>query len=105
MPVELVAEEEFHQETPRLRLVPPVDPEPVAVAPPAKPIDEQMLQVLGMLAQVLAVRAMLLLSALGVFILSWRAMSTPTPMSLLVVALFAVSTIGPLAWLAGRGKS
>lgn len=111
MPVELVAEEEFETETPRLRLVRPED-EPTyaeqayAMAPrlpePKRQIDEQVLQVMGVLAQVLAVRIMLLLSVIGTFALAWRAMSAPTPMALMVVLLLAVSTVGPLAWLTGR---
>ena len=114
MPVELVAEEEFETETPRLRLVRPED-EPTyaeqayAMAPrlpePKRQIDEQVLQVIGVLAQVLAVRIMLLLSVIGTFALAWRAMSAPTPMALMVVLLLAVSTVGPLAWLTGRGKA
>lgn len=107
MTVELVAEEEFHTERPALRLVPPVD-EPTymepAPAPPApsRQVDEQVLQIMGVLAQVLAVRVMLLLSVLGTFALAWRAMSNPSPMALLVVALLAVSTVGPLTYLAQR---
>ena len=109
MPVELVAEEEFHTERPALRLVSPVDeptyPEPAyAAAPPApsRQVDEQVLQVIGVLAQVLAVRVMLLLSVIGTFALAWRAMSAPTPMALMVVLLLAVSTVGPLTFLAQR---
>jgi len=109
MPVELVAEEEFHTERPALRLVPPVDmgpyPEPAFTAAPPAPsrqVDEQVLQIMGVLAQVLAVRVMLLLSVLGTFALAWRAMSNPSPMALLVVALLSVSSTGPLTYLAQR---
>ena len=96
MAVSVVSEEVIGPRAP-LRLVPPV----VEVIE-APPISDEMIEVMGKLAQVLAVRVMLALAIIGAFILALIAMSEPTPMKLVVVAMWGIGTIGPLVFLAQR---
>lgn len=112
MALEVLAEEEVVPERPALRLVAPpaVDvleqfDEPSGFSKPQeprKPIDAQVLEVMGTLAKVLAVRMMLLLAVLGTFVLALLAMADPTPTKLVLVVLWAVASVAPLTWLASR---
>lgn len=112
MPVELVAEEEFETETPRLRLVRPED-EPTnaeqayAMAPrlpePKRQIDEQVIMLMERISRALAVRVILLIALCGVFALAWRAMTEPTAPAIIIVGLFGAVSVTPLVWLAVKG--
>ena len=104
MPVEMVSEEVIQPETPRLRLVPPVEDWSVPTEPPEKPpIDARVLQVMEALAKVLAVRAMIFVAVIFTFVLACWAMYDPTPMRLIAMVLWSLATLGPLTYLARRG--
>jgi hypothetical protein len=53
---------------------------------------------------VLSARALLLLSLIGAFVLSLRAMSEQTNMSLMVLAAFVVGAVFPTAFLEIRRR-
>lgn len=100
MPVEMIAEEVLASETSRLRLVPPLpDPEPRVVIQRVFP-DAEMLKVLTLLGNILAVRMMLLLAVSGAFVLAWRAQGHPD--GIWVMIAFAFLVVGPLCYLAQR---
>ena len=98
MSVSVVSEEVIEPRAP-LRLV------PTAPEPPAKirePISEEVFQVMGKLAQVLAIRVMLALAIIGAFVLALIAMSSPTLLALVVFGMWGAGVIGPLTYLAQR---
>ena len=73
-------------------------------APEARPevTPAQMLAVMSAIASVLTLRAMLLLTLIGSFWLTMRAMDDPTVLKIWVVVIFNLLVIGPVAFLARR---
>ena len=59
------------------------------------------------IAQILAVRLILLLAVVGGFALAVMVLQSPTPVSAAILAGYVVSTVWPLVWLniAGKRKS
>lgn len=99
MALEVLSEERL-EATQRLHLVPPIpEPEPRVVVKRVMP-DHEMLQVLTMLGNILAVRLMLLLSVVGAFALAWKAMDKPGTIWVLIA--FAMLVVSPLTWLSQR---
>ncbi len=56
------------------------------------------------IAQILAVRLILLLAVVGGFALAVMVLQTPTPVSAAVLAGYVISTVWPLVWLDIAGK-
>ncbi len=57
------------------------------------------------LAQILSLRAILLLAMIGAFVLAIKAAESQTPMSLGVLGVYCAFAILPIAYLEIRGKA
>jgi hypothetical protein len=59
---------------------------------------------LNVAALVLSVRLILMIAVLGAIGLAWMALSTHDLVRLVALALYSLTVVLPLVWLAGRGR-
>ena len=96
---------------PRLKAVPPPQPSPSSeelqrTIQDTKPSDPRRLEfMLKALAQILSLRAILLLALIGAFALAFMALRSQTPMSLGVLVAYCAFAILPIVCLEIRGKT
>lgn len=93
--LELVGEESIHP----LGMGFPIQ-EPLRA--PKGPLADQVIAILGVLVQVLAIRFMLALAIVGSFALTWRVLDATLVNGLWVVGLWNLTIVAPLIWLATR---
>jgi hypothetical protein len=83
---------------------------PASHAPkfPPQPSDRDkawragVLGAVNVLVMILAVRAILALAVIGAIILAWVTIRDPDPLRLGALAVYAVTVLFPVAWLAAR---
>lgn len=131
MPVEMIAEREEPAERPPLRLVTPArdieaEVEAARVAgvqhgyragieeaskayehqlaqkAPRAPLALEMIPVLERISVLVGIRVMLAAALTMTFAMAWRAMSNPDILALVILVVFGLLSMGPLAWLATR---
>lgn len=89
----------------RPKLVTEPSPPPPAPEPP-KTVDPRRLELmLRVVVQVLSLRAIMLLSMIGAFVLATRAMADQTYMALGVLGVYCLFGIIPIAYLEIRRKT
>lgn len=92
--------------SPRLRTIPlstPQNPSPLPLQ--TSSTLEVIVAAFTGLGYALSARALLLLSLIGAFVIALRAMDNLTPMSLAGLAIYALFTVIPVAYLEVRRRS
>lgn len=69
---------------------------------PRAPLAAEMVPVLEALATILGIRVMIFVALIATFALAWVAMADPRPAALVLVGMFGLITLVPLAYLATR---
>lgn len=83
-------------------------PTPLRLSVPPEPsrapqiIAKAVLDVLGALAAVLAIRVILTLAVVGAFELAYIALPKPGLMAVMIFLVYTATVLGPLVWLASR---